>query len=155
MFEKNSQDNNGSGVLVFFFSGHGIDRDGRQYLILSDEEEIDLAEIESKTRIPNVHRVFILDCCRVLGHQQNSYGVWDFILDLCPKVVRAPGRWLKNYIKANTVDADSAIYQEGCEQPIYIVSCGRGQVSYDGNQGGCFTTELLKALNTKSVKTRL
>lgn len=152
IFEKKNEKQR-SGVFVFFFSGHGVERDGRQYIVLSDGGEIDLSIIDKKTRIPGIDRIFILDCCRVFAHGRNN--TFLRILDFAATTVAVLTGNIP-YLLARELTAyltnDSDCHQEGCRQFICIASCARGQSSIDTPNGGMFTNALLSVLNRKDVK---
>lgn len=149
IFEKENERQR-NGVFVFFFSGHGVDRDGRQCLALADDSEIDLTDIESKTRIPGVKRIFILDCCRVRRRRQDDGWKWE--------LATAPFGAVGNVIRAvrniweNCEEYDPDVYPYGCTSPICITSCARGQGSTDTPDGGVFTKVLLSVLRQNKVK---
>ena len=149
IFEKENERQR-NGVFVFFFSGHGADRDGHQCLALADDSEIDLTEIESKTRIPGVKRIFILDCCRVRRRRQDGDWMWE--------LATAPFGAVGNVIRAvrkfwiNLEEHDPDVYSYGCTAPIWITSCARGQGSIDTPDGGVFTKVLLSVLRQNKVK---
>ena len=147
--EKNKRQ---KGVFVFFFSGHGVERDGRQYIVLSDGDEVDLALVERKTRIPGVDRIFILDCCRVVAPGKNK--TWIKIIDLTLTIGAVlTGNWW--YLAARSVGKYIAEASKDCSEEsgdcITIASCARGQASMDTPSGGVFTKELLSVLNSKEI----
>ena len=146
--EENKRQRNG--LFVFFFSGHGVDRDGRQCLGLADGSEIDLTDIESKTRIPGVKRIFILDCCRVRRRRQDGDWIWELAtapFGAAGNVIRAVRKFWKNL-----EEHDPDVYPYGCTPPICITSCARGQGSIDTPDGGVFTKVLLSVLRQSKVK---
>ena len=149
IFEKENERQR-NGVFVFFFSGHGVDRDGRQCLVLADDSEIDLTDIESKTRIPGVKRIFILDCCRVRRRRQDGDWIWELAtatFGAAGIVIRAVRKFWKNL-----EEHDPDVYSYGCTSPICITSCARGQGSIDTPDGGVFTKVLLSVLRQNKVK---
>lgn len=149
IFEKENERQR-NGVFVFFFSGHGVDRDGRQCLVLADDSEIDLTDIESKTRIPGVKRIFILDCCRVRRRRQDGDWIWELAtapFGAAGNVIRAVRKFWKNL-----EEHDPDVYSYGCTSPICITSCARGQGSIDTPDGGVFTKVLLSVLRQNKVK---
>ena len=149
IFEKENERQR-NGVFVFFFSGHGVDRDGHQCLVLADDSEIDLTEIESKTRIPGVKRIFILDCCRVRRRRQDGDWIWELVtapFGAAGNVIRAVRKFWKNL-----EEHDPDVYSYGCTPPIWITSCARGQGSIDTPDGGVFTKVLLSVLRQNKVK---
>lgn len=149
IFEKEDEKQR-NGVFVFFFSGHGVDRDGRQCLVLADDSEIDLTDIESKTRIPGVKRIFILDCCRVRRRRQDGDWIWELAtapFGAAGNVIRAVRKFWKNL-----EEHDPDVYSYGCTPPICITSCARGQGSIDTPDGGVFTKVLLSVLRQNKVK---
>ncbi len=151
VFEKEKKKRQ-KGVFVFFFSGHGVEREGRQYIGLPDGNEVDLALVERKTRIPGVDRIFILDCCRVVAPGKNK--TWIKIIDWTLTIGAVlTGNWW--YLAARSVGKYIAEHSEDCPAEcgscITIASCARGQASVDTPKGGVFTKALLSVLNRKEI----
>lgn len=152
MFE-NEKKKRQKGVFVFFFSGHGVERDGRQYIVLPDGDEVDLALIEKETRIQGVDRIFILDCCRVFASGKNK--TWIKIIDWTLTIgAILTGNWwylaargIGGYLSDQLNDCS-----EECGSCITIASCARGQASIDTPKGGLFTKALLSVLAREDVK---
>lgn len=124
-------------ILLFFFSGHGCERDGSQILGLPGEREgeldgLSLGEIEFATRRPGIRRVFVFDCCRSVDPggravSQNPYGL----------------RMVAEYVKAN-----------GLMPPLVLSSCTSGESSCDDSHSavGYFTRAFIRALRAKEVR---
>ncbi len=127
------------GTGVVFFAGHGIQSDGRNYLIPADAqveieddleaEAIDAGRIlESMARAGNPLNILILDACR------------DNPL---PKRTRSASRGL-------TITS----IPSGAKGTAILYAAGEGQVAQDGPSGGhgVFTEALLEALSTPNQK---
>ena len=127
------------GTGVVFFAGHGIQADGRNYLIPSDAqveveddleaEAIDAGRIlESMARAGNPLNILILDACR------------DNPL---PRHTRSAARGL-------TITS----IPSGARGTAILYAAGEGQVAQDGPEGGhgIFTQALLDALETPNLK---
>jgi formylglycine-generating enzyme required for sulfatase activity len=136
-FETRLTNDGGTGLV--FFAGHGIQADGRNYLIPSDAqveieddleaEAIDAGRIlESMARAGNPLNILVLDACR------------DNPL---PRRTRSASRGL-------TVTS----IPSGAKGTAIIYAAGEGQVAQDGPPGGngIFTEALVNALDVPNLR---
>lgn len=130
-------------MFVFFFSGHGSDRGSERLLCIPErdsrgrprESEIFSTEtLRQRTDIKGLHRLFILDCCRVRDDGGGDVPEWAWSVPKAPAyVLRHGGR--------------SVI------RPTLLSSSSPGQHAYENpaRGHGYFTDAFLEALRDPSV----
>ena len=138
-------------LLLFFYSGHGSDGNYERILdipvydekgrFIPDAEGLHTSVIAKASEKPGVHRLFILDCCRVPS-QPNSTG----------KEVRggAGGRWQTRTLAPNYLERQDA---NEIPQPTILSASSHGQTSSEkvflGH--GYFTKAILDTLREEDV----
>jgi uncharacterized caspase-like protein len=136
-FESRLADSGGTGMV--FFAGHGIQADGRNYLIPSDA----LVEVESDLEAEAINAGRILESMARAGNPLNI-----LVLDACrdnplPRRTRSASRGL-------TVTN----IPSGAKGTAILYAAGEGQAAQDGPPGGhgVFTESLLNALDKPNLK---
>jgi formylglycine-generating enzyme required for sulfatase activity len=129
----------GGGMGLVFYAGHGIQADGRNYLIPADAR----VEIEEDLRSEALDSAEILTAMERAGNSLNI-----LVLDACrdnplPKRHRSAARGL------------AVVHvPKGAKGTAILYSAGPGQTAEDGPKGGhgVFTGELLRALDKPGLK---
>jgi len=136
-FESRLTNDGGTGLV--FFAGHGIQADGRNYLIPSDAQ----VEVESDLEAEAIHAGRILESMARAGNSLNI-----LVLDACrdnplPRRTRSAARGL-------TVTS----IPSGARGTAILYAAGEGQVAQEGPEGGhgIFTQALLDALEMPNLK---
>ena len=131
-------------MFVFFFSGHGSDRGSERLLAIPGRdsrgrprrsESFSTETLRRKTDIKGLHRLFILDCCRV-----RDDGDDDDIPEWARSTAKAPAFVLRH-------GGRSVI------RPTLLSSSSPGQHAYENlSRGhGYFTDAFLKAIRDPDV----
>lgn len=122
-------------LVIFYFCGHGIEKDGEQYLLLmdadlGDQELLEKSSLELSTlrseleRMPCQGRLLILDACRESPRQTGG------VLDATPMTrdfLRAAGEWRTGPGRVSAT----------------LFGCREGEKAYYGRGGQSFFTEAL------------
>ncbi len=126
-------------VGLVFYAGHGIQKDGANYLVASDA----LIKVEEDLRLDGVDADEFLKTMERAGAPLNIV-----ILDACrdnplPKRSRSGARRLS-----------TPVIPKGIKGTANLYSAAPGQVAQEGPRGGpgVFTCELLKVLNRPGLK---
>ena len=126
-------------VGLVFYAGHGIQKDGANYLVPSDAR----VEIEQDLHLEGVKSKEFLEVMKRAGAPLNIV-----ILDACrdnplPKRSRSGARGLS-----------TPVIPKGIKGTAILYSAAPGQVAQDGPSGGhgVFTGELLKVLDRPGLK---
>ncbi len=131
-------------MLVFYFSGHGSDYEGERLLAVPDYDRhgtytdmigLSTATIRQRTDVRGLHRLFILDCCRV-----HYVGEAD-ILNEAAASGKATG-YVKRHGRRTIV------------WPTMLSASSPGQLSYEDPAigHGYFTEALIETLHEPSVR---
>ena len=131
-------------MFVFFFSGHGHDSGGERLMSIPERDSrgrprgggwLSTETLRKETDVRGLHRLFILDCCRVRAKGKRA------IPEFSPPIAKASG-FIERHGRRSVV------------RPTLLSSTSPGQVSYENPARGYsyFTEAILEALRDKRVR---
>jgi uncharacterized caspase-like protein len=131
---KNRLSSNANAYGFFFYSGHGVQSNGENYLIPTNAD----IKAESFLRTKALHIQAVLDELNQAGNALNIV-----VLDACRD---NPFSWTKNASRGlNVVNVQPA-------DSIIVYATGAGKTAADGTgRNGVFTSQLLKNLKTPGI----
>ncbi len=113
-------------MLLFYFSGHGSDRDGERILAVPDYDThgtytgtvgLSTRDVRKKTDVLGLHRLFILDCCRTHYEDESDILAEAAASGKATRYVRRHGRRTMVW-------------------PTMLSSSSPGQTSYENSAAG-------------------
>ena len=136
-------------VALFYFSGHGVEYKGRNFLIPSDIKGTDVDKLFAATKRPELFakRTMVLNDLlnKIADVRKDKNLTVIFIIDACRERPQAPGQTTRG------LHAERGLAPVLAPKGMFVMySAGAGQKALDGSQSGghsVYTQNLLKILS--------